>query len=90
MKFDTTAQYRKDIKFLKKQKLDLTLLDEVINILLEGKPLPYKYNDHALVGEYKGQRECHIKPDWLLIYSISKRRLVLTATRTGSHSKLFG
>jgi len=69
--------------------MDLSSLDEVINTLLEQKPLDPKYNDHALIGNYYGHRECHIKPDWLLIYAIDKGRLILTATRTRSHSELF-
>lgn len=89
MKFETTAQYRRDIKRIQKQKLDLRLLDDVIQTLLEGKPLAKKHNDHALTGNYVGLRECHVKPDWLLIYSIDKGNLILTATRTGSHSELF-
>ena len=51
--------------------------------------LPLKYRDHALVGDYRGFRECHIEPDWLLIYTISNEKLILTAARTGSHSDLF-
>jgi mRNA interferase YafQ len=90
MSFETTAQYRRDIKRIQKQGLDLALLDDVVQALLEGKPLAQKHNDHALAGNYAGQRECHIKPDWLLIYAVDKGKLILTATRTGSHSELFG
>ena len=92
MKFEleTTARYRKDIKRVRKQGLDLSLLDAVIQTLLDGKPLDPKYKDHALIGNYLGFRECHIKPDWLFIYAIDKGKLILTATRTGSHSELFG
>jgi len=89
MKFETTARYRKDIKRIKKNNLDLSLLDSVIETLLEGKPLDAKYNDHSLKGDYVGHRECHIKPDWLFIYAINKGKLILTATRTGTHSDLF-
>ena len=89
MKFETTAQYRRDIKRMQKQKLDLSLLDDVVYTLLDGKPLAPKHEDHALTGIYAGHRECHIKPDWLLIYAIDKGKLILTATRTGSHSELF-
>ena len=90
MKFETTNQYRKDIKRVKKQGFDLSLLDDVIETLLEQKQLDPKYSDHALKGNYIGHRECHIKPDWLLIYAINNKKLILTATRTGSHSELFG
>ena len=87
--FNPTAQYRRDIKKLQKQGADLSLLDEVVFTLLAEKPLSLKHKDHALTGNHAGLRECHIKPDWLLIYAIDKGRLVLTATRTGSHSELF-
>ena len=90
MKFETTRQYRKDIKKIMRQGADLALLDKVVQALLNGKPLDAKYNDHALKGNYEGHRECHIRPDWLLIYAVNKGELILTATRTGSHSELFG
>ena len=86
----TTAKYRKDRKRVMKSKLPMHLLDEVLQTLLDEKPLDPKYNDHALKGDYYGFRECHIKPDWLLIYAVDKGSLILTATRTGSHSELFG
>lgn len=89
MTFETTSQYRKDIKRIMKQGFDLSLLDSILQTLLEGKRLDPKYYDHALKGNYTGHRECHIRPDWLLIYTINKDRLILTATRTGSHSELF-
>jgi len=87
--FKTTTQYRRDIKRLIKQGCDIILLDNVINILLNEKPLTPMHRDHALVGKYAGQRECHIEPDWLLIYAIDKGQLILTATRSGSHAELF-
>ncbi|MGN0878564.1 MAG: type II toxin-antitoxin system YafQ family toxin [Oligosphaeraceae bacterium] len=61
----------------------------VIDLLLTQSPLPMKYHDHPLVGNYEGFRECHIRPDWLLIYTIHHERLVLTCMRTGTHSDLF-
>jgi len=73
-----------------KQGLPMQLLDDVLQTLAEEKPLAPKHKDHALTGDYAGQRECHVKPDWLLIYTIDKGKLILTATRTGSHSELFG
>ena len=85
-----SAKYRKDRKRAMKQGLPMNLLDDVLQQLAEEKPLDPKYNDHALVGNYAGFRECHIMPDWLLIYAINKGELILTATRTGSHSELFG
>mgnify|MGYP000993410173 CR=1 FL=1 len=74
---------------MKKRGLDIRLLDNVIDMLRQGQTLDIKYRDHALTGNYEGYRECHIKPDWLLIYTISNEKLILTATRTGSHSDLF-
>lgn len=67
-------------------------MEKVIGMLAAEQPLPEKYRDHALTDskEYKGTRECHIKPDWLLIYSIISDRLILHLIRTGSHSDLFG
>ncbi len=68
----------------------MTELAKVITILANGDRLPDKYRDHELQGNYKGYRECHIEPDWLLIYKISSNILVLSLVRTGSHSRLFG
>ena len=84
----TTAKYRKDRKRAIKSGLPMHLLDGVLQTLAEEKPLDPKYNDHALKGEYIGFRECHIRPDWLLIYTVDKGNLILTAIRTGSHSEL--
>jgi mRNA interferase YafQ len=67
----------------------MNLLDDLIQNLIEEKPLDTKYRDHALSGAYAGFRECHIQPNWLLIYAIDKGNLILTATRTGTHSDLF-
>ncbi|OPX87292.1 MAG: mRNA interferase YafQ [Pelotomaculum sp. PtaB.Bin117] len=67
----------------------MDLLEEVLQTLLEEKPLDKKHLDHALTGNYIGFRECHIGPDWLLIYKINGNLVILTATRTGSHSDLF-
>jgi mRNA interferase YafQ len=86
----TTGQFRKDEKLARKRGLDISLLKSVIQTLLEEKPLDPKHKDHPLVGNYAGFRECHILPDWLLIYVIDKGRLILTASRTGTHSDLFG
>jgi mRNA interferase YafQ len=84
----TTKQYRKDRNICKKRGLKMELLDEVIEDLREQKPLAAKYRDHALTGNFAGFRECHIQPDWLLIYKIDKGDLILTASRTGTHSDL--
>jgi addiction module toxin, relE/stbE family len=85
----TTSTFRKDLKIAKKRGYDLSLIEFVIDELLKENTLPQKYKDHALTGNYKGFRECHILPDWLLIYSIDKSKLILTASRTGTHSDLF-
>ncbi len=85
----TTSKFRKDLKRLKKRHYDLDLLFAVIDELLAEQKLVDKYHDHALSGNYAGFRECHILPDWLLIYEINKNELILTASRTGSHSDLF-
>ena len=83
-----TTQFRKDYKRMKKQGKDMTLLETVITDLLNEKKLDEKYLDHPLSGNYAGFRECHILPDWLLIYAVNKKQLILTAVRTGSHSDL--
>ena len=85
----TTAQYRKDRKQAIKRGLPMELLDAVLQILVEEKPLAPKHKDHALFGNYTGFRECHIRPDWLLVYKIDKGDLILTASRTGTHAYLF-
>ena len=74
---------------MKKRGLDIRLLDNVIDMLRQGQTLDIKYRDHALIGNYEGYRECHIKPDWLLIYYIENDILTLTLSDTGSHSDLF-
>ena len=84
----TTKQYRKDRNCCKKRGYDMSLLDEVIEELLMQNPLAAKYRDHSLTGNFTGFRECHILPDWLLIYKVDKGKLILTASRTGTHSDL--
>ena len=83
-----TSQFKKDYKLAMKRGLKISLLDEVIALLSKGEELPEKYRDHALIGNWIGHRECHILPDWLLIYRIENDMLVLTLSRTGSHSDL--
>ena len=83
-------RFKKDYKAAKKRYgTDISLLHRVVDLLKQGRSLPAKYKDHALAGNYSGYRECHIKPNWLLIYLIENDVLVLTLTRTGSHSGLF-
>lgn len=88
-KIERTTQFKKDYKLAKKQGLRLGDLAGVISMLANGETLPEKYRDHELKGKYKGHRECHIAPDWLLIYKIAEDVLILSLVRTGSHSKLF-
>ena len=84
-----TNRFKKDIKLAKKQGKDLDKLFKIIEKLAQGKTLEAKYRDHSLTGDYKGTRECHIEPDWLLIYEIIEDVLVLSLQRIGSHSDLF-
>ena len=85
----TTTKFRKDYKRMKKQGKNMALLQTVIDDLLAEKVLDEKYLDHPLVGKYVGFRECHIQPDWLLIYTADRGQLILVAARTGTHSDLF-
>ncbi len=84
-----TNQFKKDYKLCQKQGKNLDKLDNVIKTLAEGKQLPISNKDHLLSGDYKGYRECHIQPDWLLIYKIYENELILVLVSTGSHSDLF-
>ena len=85
-----TTQFKKDCKLMKRRGLDLNDLTGIIELLQNGQPLPPENRDHDLTGNFAGFRECHIHPDWLLIYYIQHDRLVLVCVRTGSHSDLFG
>ena len=84
-----TSKFKKDYKLIKKRKLDVHLLKRVVFKIANEIPLDEKHKDHELTGKYKGFRECHIQPDWLLIYLIEDQTLTLTLTRTGSHADLF-
>lgn len=84
-----SSRFKKDFKVVKRRGYDTTLLEEVLDILCAEQPLPQKYRDHALTGNFIGHRECHITPDWLLIYKIENDELMLSLTRTGTHSDLF-
>ena len=84
-----TSQFKKDFKLAKKQGKNIDKLFAVIEKLANGETLEPKHRDHDLVGNYKGCRECHIEPDWLLVYEIFEDVLVLMLYRTGSHSDLF-
>ena len=88
MEIKTTSKFKKDLKQAKKKGLNIALLQKVVDDLAAGKKLDERHHDHALVGEWVSFRECHIQPDWLLIYRADKDTLILTASRTGSHSDL--
>ncbi len=83
-----STRFRRDVKRLQRQGADLSILKRVIEILAAPEALDERYRDHALVGNWKGNRECHIKPDWLLVYRVELNELQLV--RTGSHTELFG
>jgi mRNA interferase YafQ len=85
-----TSAFKKDYKLAMRRGRKLELLDAVIEQLALGTPLSEGHKDHELSGSWKGHRECHIQPDWLLIYRIEADVLVLTLSRTGTHSDLFG
>ena len=84
-----TTKFKRDLKNIQKRGLDISLLTEVVKRLAAGEALPEQNHDHALTGNFKGCRECHIAPDWLLIYEIENQNLILYLTRTGTHSDLF-
>ena len=83
-----TSQFKKDYKLAMKRGLDISLLEDIIAKLALGESLPEKNRDHALSGNWNGYRECHILPDWLLIYKLEDNVLILTLARTGTHSNL--
>jgi mRNA interferase YafQ len=82
-----TSQFKRDVKRMQRQGREVEKLKRVLEALVKGEPLAAKHRDHVLVGQYKGTRECHIEPDWLLIYELGEAEIVLI--RTGSHSDLF-
>ena len=84
-----TSAFKKDLKTLRKQGKDLNKLNSVVNKLAAGEELPEKYRDHKLSGNYDDFHECHIEPDWLLIYKYHEDELILVLVNTGSHSDLF-
>lgn len=90
MKYEkqTTRHYKQDLKLMERRGKDLRKLDEVIAMLCNGDTLDPKYRDHQLTGNLKNFRECHIEPDWLLIYMIKNEELILVLTRTGTHSDM--
>ena len=91
MKYEVkfTTQFKKDLKLAKKQNKDIEKLFKIVELLANGEKLDFKYKDHDLSGNYKGTRECHIEPDWILVYEYQNDVLVLMLYRLGSHSELF-
>ena len=91
LKPEFTGQFKKDYKLAVKRGCDPLKLEKVVEILCREEPLPPAYRGHALINSrnYKGMRECHIEPDWLLVYKIVQETLILKLIRTGSHSDLF-
>lgn len=83
------TSFKKDYKRAKRRGYDLYLIEEVIRLLVQQEPLPERYKEHSLIGNYASYRECHITPDWLLIYKIKDNELILVLSRTGTHSDLF-
>lgn len=88
-KIEFTKQFQRDVKFAAKQHRDLERLFEVVDLLQKGETLDSRFKDHELTGQYKGTRECHIQPDFLLVYKIKEDVLVLLLYRVGTHSSLF-
>ena len=84
-----STKFKRDYKTCIKRNCDIKLLQDITDILRIPKELPESNKDHKLSGKYKGCRECHITPDWLLIYELTKEELILYLTRTGTHSDLF-
>ena len=85
-----TTQFKKDYKLAKRRGLDINLLKGIITKLANGEVLAPKHKDHPRSGDWVGHRECHIQPDWLLVYRYDNDVLVITLSRTGTHSDLFG
>ena len=84
-----TTKFQKDLKRIQRRGYNISLLTDIIKKLANGEELPEKNCDHNLSGDYSGCRECHITPDWLLVYEIDNGELILYLTRTGTHSDLF-
>jgi len=84
-----TTRFKRDLKKCKRQNKNTLKLQQLLNLLSEGEPLPPSNRDHSLTGNFSGHRECHIEPDWLLIYRIDEPDMQLVLVRTGSHSELF-
>ena len=89
LKIEISTKFKRQYKLFIKRGYNISKLDEVIDILVNNKALPLKHKDHALKGVYQGYRDCHIEPDWILIYKIDNHKLILYLFRTGTHGDLF-
>ena len=87
--FSRTSQFKKDVKRAQKRGKNLAKLKAALDLLIEGEPLPPEYKDHPLRGNFVGSRDCHIEPDWILIYTITEKDTHVRFERTGTHSDLF-
>lgn len=88
-RLEQSNQFKKDIKLAKKRGLNMKLLDEVVTLLVMEEKLPSKYKPHKLSRNYEGYWECHLKPDWLLVWDQEEEIKLITLVRTGTHSDLF-
>ena len=84
-----TARFRRDLRRMRRRGKDIGKIQAVVRLLANEEPLPERQRDHRLVGDWRHCRECHIEPDWLLIYQIDTERTTLTLVRTGTHADLF-
>ena len=82
-------RFKRDLKLAAKRGYDLELMNRVVTKLSRREPLPEKFRDHALAGAYAGFRECHLQPDWLLVYRVEEQELILFLARSGTHADLF-
>lgn len=90
LEIKTSSKFKRDLKRIMARGYSLARMNEVVSALAEKQALPPEYRDHALTGKWTGYRECHIQPDWLLIYRVEKDELILLLVRSGTHSDLFG
>jgi mRNA interferase YafQ len=87
--FSRTSQFKKDVKRADKRGQDMAQLKAVLELLIDGGPLPAEFKDHPLRGNFAGSRDCHIEPDWVLIYTLTEKDAHVRFERTGTHSDLF-
>jgi len=85
-----TVRFKKDFKLIVKRNYNLTKFETLLNLLISGEELPTKYKEHLLINNFKGHFDCHIEPDWLLIFKRDDNERLITLVRTGTHSDIFG